>query len=169
MRLLRILPLAALLACSLGQEPAFHGNVPGTYEILVCRGGCGRGDVEHAYVRGTVILTASQLGDAGTYALGWGPPNGCFELQQVQDLGDSYAGIIVAGFIHWTQQGDTIRFPIYQSPDAGYDIELSRSDSGLIGWGNSWGAGVVEIHAPRDSIWTRRMGPPDPTQCREGP
>ncbi len=168
MKLLGILLVASLLTCSLDQERASPGQVPGNYAILVCRGGCGRGEVERAYIRGTVILADSQL-SGGRYALGWGPPNGCFELHELQDLGDSYAGIIRGSFIHWTQHEDTIRFPIFQSPDAGYDIALSRSDSGLMGWGTSWGAGVVEIHAPRDSIWMRRMGPADPAQCRESP
>ncbi|SRR6266576_669736 len=137
----------------------------GTYEFLICRGGCGSGDSSRAYIHGTLVLAESNLRGFGRYALGWGQPNGCFDLRQLQELGDSYAGIMKHNVIHWVQRGDTARFPIYRSPDAGYDLELTRSPSGLSGWGNSWGAGVTEIHAPRDSVWTRRIGDSDQQRC----
>jgi len=161
-----VLALAVSTAmCGRSQAPPSLGRVEGTYELLICRGGCGGGDTSRAYIRGTLTLTDSTLLGVHQYALGSGPANGCFDLRRLHELNDSYAGITRDHVIHWIQDGDTLEFPIYESPDAAYDIELTRAASGLHGWGSSSGVGMAEIHAPKDSVWLQRVADADPRRC----
>ena len=160
--------LIALLALTLTADSQVPSPA-GSYNLLICRGGCGNFDSTRAYIRGGLVLSDSilpQVRNAPFFLSN--KPNGCFVLRILQERGDSYAGIIPVGPVYWKRAigNDTIGFPIYRSPDAGYELSLVVSPRGLEGIGNSWGAGVVEIHAPDDSILAVRIGQPDSRLCK---
>jgi hypothetical protein len=155
----------------------------GTYRLLVCRGGCGNRDSSRAYVQGILVFTDSTfgidrlpaearrrlefsymfMGDARSHD---NNPNGCFVLKPRKRLGDSYLAIETVGLLKWrrTTTG-MVSFDLYHSPDAGYSVTLAQTAANLAGSGTSWGAGVVEIHAPDDSIVAWRLGPSTLTPC----
>ena len=159
-------PTAVPSAAADEPQPALPSpELPGTYDLAVCRGGrCALRDTATAYLLATVVLFDS----AGAAAADLPPAHyergqratGCFWIRYHKKVGDSYAGISPRAYFMWGGVG-SIRFPLYRSPDAGYVVELRRTATGFDGGGTSWGVGVVEIQAPRDTVVAARVGPPD--------
>ena len=167
-RIAGLLLLFPMLRLGATREQAQSPPSPaGTYTFDICRGGCGPRDQPGAYLRGTLILLDSVI----PVPESWGRyhPNACFQLTQIRPQEDSYAGIWKHGLTVWQRadSGHGISLILYRSPDAGYDADLRVMETELRGSGGSWGTGVAEIHAPRDSIVARRVGPPNPGSCRK--
>ena len=181
-----VLVLAAL--STLASPPVSQVPVAGTYELLICRDGCGSRDKARAYIRGTLVLASGALSfdSASTRArrrlmqafLFYGPPlrighadrlpdpNGCFVLTSVDTSTDSYAGIDRVGLLLWRLDGASrVIFELYRSPDAGYDVAVRATGDALAGVGESWGAGAAATSAPRDSVVGWRIGPPSAARC----
>lgn len=160
---LTLFAFATPFAPTAAQQPAPGGR----YAIRVCRPACQEGP----YVTGSLLLLADTLRDRTGAAMGSGllegPADGCFTLQVHHQLDDSYAGIAERGTLAWHYPtSDTlIHFALYRSPDAGYEVELRPIGRRLVGTGHSWGAGVVEIHAPTDSIEAVWEGTAIPADC----
>ena len=164
------LPISpAFLAVLCASSSAHHispGSVAGSYDLRLCRGSC---SVDSAvYQRGVLVLSDTSW--PRVQPLGFFdslPANGCFRLKAAPGRGDSYAGIIGSAAVRWQPIAgtDSVTFLLYQSPDAGYEVTLTRFPQGLRGRGTSWGAGVVEIHAPVDTVLAIRTGPPIPSKC----
>jgi hypothetical protein len=94
------------------------------------------------------------------------PVTACFSLHERERVPHGYAGIAKASLVAWhTDSTDALLFDLYHSPDAGYVVAMRRSADTLRGVGNSWGAGVTEIHAPADSVAAWRIGPPVQEEC----
>jgi hypothetical protein len=163
--LLLLMFLDALVASSQVPNP---DELAGTYEVLICRGGCADWDTSRAHVRGRFVLVESSLPQKpqDPFRIN-GIPNGCFVLSHVLERRDSYAGMWTDGFFHWQRasSGNAISFPIYVGVDAGYDLTLWPVSGGFRGVGHSWGVGVAEIHFPDDSAAARRIGPPEVVLC----
>ena len=155
---------------------------PGTYSLLACRSGCGDADSTRAYLAGTLIVLADQIAlsdlppdtkreyerrSIGMRMGASAEPVGCFTLTLRRRVGDSYAGIAPLGFLFTEFEGDTLRFPLYRSSDAGYEVAVTIGEQPLHGIGYSWGAGVAAIDAPSDSILIWRTGPPNLNHCIE--
>ncbi len=176
----RLLGIAAALAFAVQagrQEAVFQ---PGTYRLLACRAGCGDADSTRAYLIGTLVVLPEQIAlsdlppdthrefERGARFLRLGTsdgPIGCFALTLHRRVG-SYAGIRPVGLLFAEFEGDTLRFPLYRSPDAGYEVAVVIGEQRLHGRGYSWG-GVGAMDAPSDSILIWRMGPPNLKDCIE--
>lgn len=178
-----------VLALSVVVWTPVQAPLAGTYELLICRSGCGLRDRSRAYVRGTLVITAHPVPFDSFPELGrrrllrsymfYGPPllrgghsdgipnpNGCFVLTSVAVRQDSYVGIERVGALLWQfDSAGGIYFPLYRSPDAGYGVTLHVTGDVLNGSGVSWGAGVTAIHSPPDSIIAWRIGPPALARC----
>ena len=164
-----LLILTLAICVAVGPSAAQTSSPAGTYRLQICRTSCGLGDSADAYIRGIVVL-AEGPGNAG------GDPdrdsreagsNGCFWLTRIHQQDDSYAGLLRYGNILWRSPSPTsVAFAIYGSPDAGYELVLTLAGVDLVGQGDSWGAGVAEIHAPSDTVIAKRLGPPDRSRCK---
>jgi hypothetical protein len=152
------------LACAMRVPGA---RVGGNYQLLVCREGCGGGDTSRAYIVGTLVLGDTSIHSRRGISLADGSSNGCFQLERIKEMKDSYAGIMRGARVRWKRvaQSDSITFPLYRSPDAGYEVQLVRSGDTFKGTGRSWGAGAAYIEAPRDSIIAMRIGDVDSQVC----
>jgi hypothetical protein len=127
-------------------------TVAGKWTLRACKGPCGETDSAAFVAWGTVILTAD--GSA------------CFDLTVVPGH-RSYLALVRGGLTTWerTAPEAMVKFRTYRSPDAGHEIVLLRSDSGLVGRGRSWGAGAAEIDVPDEYVAGRRVGPADIRRC----
>jgi len=162
-----------------GAQPQ-RPRVDGTYQMLICRNGCGATgtDTSRAYIAGWLVLGDTLSPDLQPKLLfdlapehfvdrGPLPSNGCFQLDHVVEPPLSYAGNTTSARLHWRYVGesDTISFPLYRSPDAGYAVMLVKSGNTLRGTGHSWGAGTAAIAEPDDSIVAVRAGERDARAC----
>ena len=172
----RLLGIAAALAFAVQagrQEAVFQ---PGTYRLLACRAGCGDADSTRAYLIGTLVVLPEQIAlsdlppdthrefQRGARFLRLGTsdgPIGCFALTSSSPLLRG-VGLLFAEF-----EGDTLGFPLYRSPDMGYEVAVVIGEQRLHGRGYLWGAGFLAIDAPSDSILIWRMGPPNLKDCIE--
>ncbi len=159
-----------------------RSSVGGNYRLLICREGCGEADTSRAYIVGTLALSDTAIRSQQEKLLFYLIPtdtvlrsrrmarlaaNGCFQLDRIKEMGDSYAGIIEGARIHWRRisRTDTIVFPLYRSPDAGYTVKLVQAGETFRGTGRSWGAGTAAIAAPDDSILVTRVGDAAAAEC----
>jgi hypothetical protein len=136
--------------------------VAGTYHLIACTAPCGASDTAAVIARGTLVLDSA------------GPPRhsfsrrthaGCFVLERRRDH-PSYLALFSQGYTSWDQPTpDSIVFDTYRSPDAGHIVRAAVTDSGFVGVGHSWGAGVAAIAVPDETIIGRRIGPPDAHLC----
>ena len=149
---------------AVGQSPV----VQGTYQLFVCRGGCGARAAARAYVQATVVLLDRPLipRDSAADSDPTWSPNGCFYVRRHRERSDSYAGIAPRDVLTWHSDSVSIWFDLYRSPDAGYRVVLAPTPRGYSGRGDSWGDGAAEIRGPTDSIEVHRTGPALPTACR---
>lgn len=70
-------------------------------------------------------------------------PNACFWFPDAPDsIGDRefYTGIVEVGITRWSEAGDTIRVPVYRSPDAAALLVGVRTEAGFEGrvWQYDW-------------------------------
>ena len=164
-------------------EP-MKGAVAGTYSIAVCRQRCTVGDEARAYVVGELVLFEDATGALNQGAV---PPlrravalssqeetiggenrlpRGCVQLRSNLALGDSYLGIESHDWFRWEPYSTgTLVFPLYTSPDAGYEVEAVVRQGTLVGVGASRGGRDASWEGPEDYIVGRRIGPPNPAIC----
>jgi hypothetical protein len=174
--------LACIAACAGRSRTAPAGeSVAGTYELVACRAPCDPG------VRGTTLARGLLVLEDQPYPLQSVPeparshfqddpyllidddkiadPNACFVMQRIPKA-DTYAGLTRVGMTTWRgENGGGTWLRLYQSPDAGYVLSLSRSGRDLRGTGKSWGGEDPRAEFPRDSVYARRVGPPDRAPC----
>lgn len=155
-------------------------SVAGTYELIACRAPCNPG------VRGTTLARGLLVLEDQPYSLDRVPeparshirdsylimdddeiadPNVCFVVERIPDA-ETYAGIEKVGMTTWRgENGGGIWLRLFQSPDAAYVLSLSRVGADLRGSGESWGGENRGAAFPRDSVYARRIGPPDRGPC----
>jgi len=175
----RILAGVGIAAGAVAQA---HGQElkAGSYEFLVCRTGCGEAETGRAYLTGTIVVLSEPFAPSEFPRDTWdrlafssrymslrssSEPTGCFALSPREHVADSSAGIRPVGLLFVSNSADTLSFPLYRSPDAGYAVAVVLTTSGFRGIGHSWGAGAAAIDAPLDSIVGRYSGPVDLTPC----
>jgi len=151
------------------------GEVPGTYDVRICKGSCSDAKPDDVVVRGFVVLESKEFDVAEImepirsvfdYGYSWDDkPSGCFVLETLKQ-NRTYAGITDIGFTHWSWYKGELRFGLYSSPDAWYTTHVTMSEDGFTGQGVSSGAGVA---APpdwgTDVVVGRRTGPQDRMKC----
>ncbi len=148
-------------------------HIAGTYDILICTGTCSFEKQTNAIIKGRIVLFASNLEgtdlqrfDENRLRHHHGEAiNGCFTLGTVGKP-SSYAGIEKVGLTSWSEQGRQYRFSLFHSPDAGYEVSVNRTKTGLAGTGSSWGAGVAAPdHPSTEIVVARRTGGADISRC----
>ncbi len=173
--------LACIAACARTPRivPASE-SVAGTYELAACRAPCDPGGTGTTLARGLLVL------EDQPYPLNLVPeparshirdsylimddnvvadPNVCFVMERIPDA-ETYAGIEKVGMTTWSaENGGGIWFRLFQSPDAAYVLSLSRAGADLRGSGESWGGSDAGAAYPRDSVYARRIGPPNRAPC----
>ena len=135
----------------------------GSYDLLICRHGCGEGDTARAYIRGILVLTDSVVRQSPSDSLvGGGSGTGCFRLRELRTKRDPIAAPIRV----WSRVGrsDSITVAMYHTADARYDLRVSVSEPGLRGVGTYGSATPVGSHM--DSVIAIRLGPADTALCR---
>ena len=172
--------LAGLLGRAALQEAGPPVSPVGTYRIAVCPPGpCAPDDSLHAFAFGYLVLSdaaleTATLPDSARLGLQWfsfdGVPNGCFILARGgaphSNQRGSFAGAGEVGATRWDTAGTgALHFSLYRSPDAGHGVSAIVTPDGLRGRGKSWGAGVVEVAWPPDTVVALRVGPPDFARC----
>ena len=180
---------ALLAACRAADvrpaETAAPAQSPyGTYELRLCRVRCGPEWPANTIRSGWVVLDSVPVA-LGAFPdsvrrrlensfmfmdLGRGDPaNGCYLLRADRPEVKTYAGIETGGLTRWEPAagGDSIRFSLYRSPDAGHEVAAALTAGGFEGRGESWGAGAAEVHYPDDLVLGRRLGAPDQGRCGE--
>jgi hypothetical protein len=139
-----------------------HRPAAGTYQVRFCAANCDAQPPGEVLASGILVLDTVER----PYEV-WpsGKPNACFDLQRSRHL-HSYAALFPHSSTFWGRLGgDTIAFKTYRSPDAGHQVRAVLTDSGFVGVGRSWGAGVAEIHEPDEFVVGTRLGPPDLLRC----
>jgi len=161
----RLLPAAPVLvallsACSAysARRPEVGGGdapLPGTYRVSICRPGC----ADSLLVRGYLVLAAPTNPSGADYG------SGCFSLERMRGV-NSFAWLSPSGPLDWrTAPGDPLRFGLYRSPDASYEVELRPVNGALRGTGRFAEFGYAEDAFPTNSVIAERIGPPDGRLC----
>jgi hypothetical protein len=162
--------LAGMSAVAGAQSPA------GTYRLVLCTGAspCHVADSAQAGAWGTLVLLAPPD------TLAWGirphylrqPANACFALRRAAHGAPPLAGTLGPQGTFWDQDSTHhVRFALYRSPDAGYNVSARFIGDTLRGQGQAWSAlrrtptGAATT-APRDVVLGVRIGPPDVRACR---
>jgi hypothetical protein len=182
---MRLLALALGILGSAGMSRAeavqlSEPPIPGTYEILICRGLCASATSPNVVVRGHVVLfaraldrrTVERLDDAYGPTTAGERPNGCYELEPVHPGGVpgyiGYAGTVPFGVTGWYPWDGSVVFALYHSPDAGYDAVVKPFAGGLFGQGRSWGVGAAaQGPADADTVVARRTGEAELALCEQ--
>jgi hypothetical protein len=129
----------------------------GTYKTRICRGACD--SVDAAALIGYVVL----------FNNGRKHFNGCFVALASQHEEESFAGIPELGYFLWTLRRDrTLDFSILTSPDASYDVQLSRSQTGWTGKGKRTRL-FDTTPPPADVVVMERLSKPDLRYCPSFP
>lgn len=155
---------------------------PGTYEISFCLDGCSRKDAS-VQVRGTLVLedrtipSSSFSESARKYFEEEADilfvfdarraPNACFALSRPNVRAESHIGLDPVALTQWVSRPDSgdFRVVMFHSADASYVAYLTATEAGLRGRGQSRGGGIAAGAVPDDSVYARRIGPPDPSIC----
>jgi hypothetical protein len=171
-------------SCRLAGQPTLATgalDITGTYEIVICQGECASASRRQPNAIGYLVLESEryQLADipepARSYLSLYAEtlvlvdaeerPNACFVLHKAPGA-RTYAGMTPVGLSLWARDSaDSIHVPLDHSPDAGYHAALVIHGSVLRGRGRSWGVGDASVNLPPDSIYARRIGPPDRRIC----
>jgi hypothetical protein len=153
---------------------------PGTYALRLCRVTCDAHYPKNTLRTGWIVLDTAPLNlsrfpDSTRRPLELsfimmadrGPANGCFHFTSNRIEVPTYAG--TSGLVRWqhSDNGDSVTFQLYQSPDAGHDVQVAPTASGFAGVGHSWGAGVAAVDYPDDLVVADYIGPPNVAHCAE--
>jgi hypothetical protein len=166
-----VVPL--LLAHGLHAAEEAGDAIAGTYDIRVCTGACSFDAPANVVVEGTVILFAKPLEkvdvdrfDTHRFASYFGESvNGCFMLERVGES-SIYAGAEKVGVTSWSFENGRYGFSLYHSPDAGYQVSVDRTASGLSGTGASWGIGAAKPDSSaKQTVIARRTGDANLSNC----
>jgi hypothetical protein len=151
-------------------------TVAGTYEVVLCDGCDAAGTPAAERLR--VVLYGEPLFVSGPLA-GVNPPDGvkifqrmltlerenyCFGLPPGYERGLVGAFYDTAIAIWERTRGDSIRFPLYRSADAGVEVRVRIQGGRMSGVLEDWyapGRPTQVIGA----VTGRRVGPPDPEVC----
>lgn len=162
-----------LLARTLWAADASHDVIAGNYDMRICTGTCSFRDLANVAAEGTVILFAKALEkndlerfDEHRFTHHSGEPiNGCFTFRHVAT---SSANLWVedVGVTSWSFENGRYGFALFHSPDAGYQVSVERTTTGLSGTGSSWGAGAAAPESPsREIVIARRTGDANLSNC----
>jgi hypothetical protein len=148
--------------------------VPGTYELLVCKGPCGFDAPTNVVVKGVLVLaresftlgalnafTPEPFEEAYSFAR---EPNGCFVVKTLT-ANQTYAGIIERGVTVWSLNDGRLHIPLCASSDAWHVVNAAMTCIGFAGSGSSGGVGAAEPNTGPDNILARRIGDASLGEC----
>jgi hypothetical protein len=139
-----------------------HGyQVPGTYQLSICKSGCSPTDSRRAFSTVVVVLSMRPLADREPRP----PGEGCFAVTNLRETG-SYVQLETLGKTEWTIRDGKLDFTLFHSPDARYDVELEINGYEVRGTGRSRGAGLADPGRRKDLVVGYRSTPPDLTNCK---
>ncbi len=151
----------------------------GTYEIWLCKDACVQSDSIQVIVAGHLVLLPDrlplhQVPDSARWYFERqffeGEPNACFALARMDSEAKTYAGTAPVGSTHWASRSARplrIAVSLFDSPDSGHEVEADLEQDRLRGIGTSWGAGGADRNFSTDSVYGRRIGPPQLERCIE--
>lgn len=175
--------LVSVSACgriALAQSTIREAPPAGTYRVSICRAPCDpRREADIA--TGTLVLSnrvfalTSIPEPARSYFAEFesdllvlyaeNRPNACFVLQKGAYT-NTYAGDSRVALTRWSPRPNgALGFPMFQTADAGYSTRVRVTGRNLVGRGESWGPGGTMDSIPPDSIFARRVGPPNLDVC----
>jgi hypothetical protein len=156
-----------------------QGNsIAGTYDIRLCVQPCDPSHSDSTTLRGQLVLEddpyrLSELPYSVRIYLQWREPyliytaerepNACFTFGERRGRW-TLAGISRAAVTRWRPENGSMELLFFQSPDAASVARVSVRGRELHGYAISLGGGARQPF-PRDSIWGRRVGPPDRALC----
>lgn len=160
--------------------PAPGGIEPGTWAIQLCQGPCSAS--ENVVVEGYLVVESARYSadDLPSAARDYyrrytallllgtaqGSPNACFALERKRPHPRTFAGIRTTGLtLVEPHEGDSVSIVLFQSPDASHSIVVKAAGRELRGRGVSWGFADAADDYHDDTVWSRRIGPPDRTHC----
>ncbi len=153
--------------------------VAGSYALRVCRGGRCRTDRDRDVLRVLFIDfdPASQRKPGGQEAPDpAGAPQrasselhgtGCFALMRQVGSAPTYAGLGVAGHMHWSYDTASghLEFDPGRSPDAWYEVQATFRRGTINGVGRSHGGNEDADEWPADTVVGHRIGTSDSVPC----
>src|SRR5690349_5277762 len=111
---------ALLLASASALSGEVHGyQVPGTYQLSICKSGCSPTDSRRAFSTVVVVLSMRPHSDAEPRP----PGDGCFAVTNRTKAGSGVQRETL-GKTAWTIDGGKLRFTLSHAPDVGYDVAL---------------------------------------------
>lgn len=161
--------LFSTMACA---EEKSDDVIAGKYDVLVCQGPCSFDADTNVLAKGTMDFFAkgldpAQLGLSGHHRFHdqpGEPINACFSFERVNGSKILVDGV---GPTSWSWQDGRYSFSLFRSPDAGYQVIVERTPTGLSGTGRFWGAGVAAPKTPTEEIVVaRRTGDADVSKCQ---
>jgi hypothetical protein len=170
-----LVALPMIDTCSGAEYP---GDLPGTYEMVVCNGRCSFEDPANIVVKGILVLLPvaykpealnSLSPKPFEYGYSFGPDstNGCFVLETLVKH-KTWAGLMDLGMTSWSFHAKRLTFSLYASPDAEYFVTAQFGQGGFDGQGVSSGGGPAEPHHTADAVLGRRIGPAELSRCIAG-
>jgi hypothetical protein len=164
------LTVLALLCVAATQSIAGEGA--GNYELLICKSACSFEHPQSAVAKGLIVLSEDPLPRDVVEKIRLShfvEPNharACFVGTQ-SERAKTFAFLTKAMSTSWALENGVLKFELFRSADAGYEVELERKSSILVGKGMSWGAGVAAPHFTPDIVVGRRIGPVNVSACLE--
>jgi hypothetical protein len=177
MRCFSLLAVTLVALTMAAAQRAPTASIAGTYQIAVCKlGPCStEGGSERTLTRGLLVLFTDSLPPLPDSAVRLLRPsyigpfaNACLVVDPPTWGSQTYAGIAGVQSTRWLADSVNprrIEFDLYRSPDAAHEVTAFVTEAGLAGRGNSWGAGVVAVDWPPDTVVGRRIGPPEMGPC----
>jgi hypothetical protein len=154
--------IALVLTSASALSGEVHGyQVPGTYQLSICKSGCSPTDSRRAFSTVVVVLSMRPLADGEPRP----PGEGCFAVTNLRKTG-SYVQLETLGKTQWTIEDGKLKFALFHSPDARYDVELEMDGYEVRGAGRSRGAGLAYPGHLKDQVVGYRMTPPDMAACK---
>jgi hypothetical protein len=148
-------------------------EIAGTYELIICKTACSFSNRDNVIAKADIVFLDHMMSLEEAqhinplYNADTRDSNACYTVER-SDEAKTYAGVRKTDTSRWLISGNTIKFDLFRSPDAGYAAEVKRTGSSLLGTGESWGVGMgapPKDYGP-DIIVGRRVGPPDISVCK---
>jgi hypothetical protein len=141
-------------------------GIPGTYELLICKGPCSFTERGNVLRNAVIVLFDRAMSrkdveriDSTYLNLHDDKAKACYVL--------SFPNRQVLGATAWMLDRKTLSFTLTRSKDSWYSVRVERNGDLLSGVGNFWSAGVAPPpNFIPDTIVGRRRGPPDISACK---
>jgi hypothetical protein len=170
MNLFALVPLVLFAAAQAPSAPSLS-DVPGVYELLVCKGPCGFHAPANVVVKGTLVLAGEPFTREALDELSVlfshvsdKDANACFAVKRLKEA-ETYAGLIELGLTAWSVRGNRLSVELYSSSDAWHFVSASLVPGGFEDVGRSDGVGAGDPNVGSDIVKARRVGRASAEAC----